>query len=382
MGKVIHCNICLRGIKEEELKTHQQVEMQSEYTARILQAISMRFSLFSSSSDGEALAFEDGIFLFNLVFPNPKEVARVSRSIYPDGIFQNPHILSFPKIGEIDICMLLNEYKSIIYESMRHNSKKTANLMKIYLQKIWKSELFEKNPDLDMYLKIKNKIKTAGTSISSRASQIVDLNKEYYDEVHGSKFKFKKEASEIHENISDIFEVYRYFVGIIRGFLDIVSEKSEKSNILYFNKNVCYGVDFYRKKWINKQPVKIKESKYGTNTIINRIKDNCPQLTKFIKDILCQDLRKIRNSKGHRKLITQQKSIDSFLYIIDNPKEKYLKEFSYPELMEIWIVLYYILVMSFSIYFYIIPVDSINNAIGYLLHPRDYEAGLFEEIVK
>ena len=189
MGKVIHCNICLRGIKEEDLKTHQQVEMQSEYTAKILQAISMRFSLFSSSSDGEALAFEDGIFLFNLVFPNPKEVARVSRSIYPNRIFQNPHILSFPKIGEIDICMLLNEYKSIVYESMQHNSKKTANLMKIYLQKIWKSELFEKNPDLDMYLKIKNKIKTAGTSISSRASQIVDLNKEYYDFSGGINYR-------------------------------------------------------------------------------------------------------------------------------------------------------------------------------------------------
>jgi len=297
-------------------------------------------------------------------------------------------ILDFPNIASIRLDLFFKDFFTLYQETYNKNPEICTKLVALFLRKLWISNFFESNSDQDLMIeafeeafqdeKLKasiNEFKTETELINyflSNISSLKEINKLISIKVHEVNKNprvLRKTFKSVHNEIKDIFEVFSYFIGLVRAFTDILANTIEPSISNYFDKrnHVCYGIiNFGMGKLI---------SKLNAEPIKMRLEEQYPTLVSFLEKIFFNELRLIRNSESHLKMTTQQDKIDEKIYIIENNMYNFRKEYN---LGDFWVLksnFYQLLTLIFNLFFYLLPDNQIHNYLNSILSFKKFDIG-------
>ena len=308
---------------------------------------------------------------FNLLLPFPSDLYKIEIKVYPGQKIQidAEELLEkegakvfFPQCAEINLIRFQNEFAEIIKKVPPNQGKRFINFLKLYFKTIWEKTTLDYYPLLFKFVELgqTDKLQKILSRYNEGYLEAIKLGKIYaYNplgdadligllekckEMRGKILekpsRYERECKEVHNEIKDLYESYRYIVGFFLGLFDLSEHRLLKRAGLYFSKSYATadGICQFDKRRLNKRNNSVP--------LATRLRDNFPTLHYFFVDILFKFIRKVRNATGHRIPDTRQQKVKKKLYQVELGRFK--KDFTLEELETTVFSLYFIFKLIFA----------------------------------
>lgn len=281
-------------------------------------------------------------FMF-ILSPYPPKVFKLGIPIAPglhaivnfnEELDKEIRTITMPRDGEFDFIKLINEYIKLVSKSIEINENKTIKLLKEFLFTTWELRTLDISLDFLHYAEIFDYKRLKEILLDYKNDYLLEIaqkKRPVYNPFSDKKmlkflrelevarqgllsrpFKYEKECQVFHQQIKNIYESYRYIVGLFLGLFDILRGKPLKSPRLYFLKDYSTAdgiIEFY--KGISARKAKMKK---GAFTLEKQLKEKFPILVQFFVETLYNFIRPIRNAEGHHIPETPQNELNQERY--------------------------------------------------------------------
>ncbi|WP_371806179.1 hypothetical protein [Candidatus Lokiarchaeum ossiferum] len=308
--------------------------------------------------------------------------------LHPQNSVQSPMegielvVMKFPKMGNFRLNNFFKEFESLILQATAKNKENTSQLVQIFIQNLWDSELFSakrgqyfiiksfeqyfKTHDLEQKMKALDTQENFNRFITSQDESINEIQELIISQIHSFSPNIeipRKSFRMIHKEIKQLFELYGYLIGLVRGLFDVIADNfdSKLENYMDRKYNIVYGLP-------NKNARKSEQRASAFTKELRRSVSN-PTIRYLIDKMVFGKLRPLQNSASPPPPRDEMKS--DFIYTVENKKQEYVQNFT---LSEFWVLksnLVIFLNFCFNYFFYFCPDNQTGKLIKTYLSNHD-----------
>lgn len=365
-----------------------QFEISSRKQLIILKEIWTRFlNIKKKESEEKQPQKLDELKKLNYLILDPR-FSVIIPYLHPRNTVQSPMkgiklaVMKFPKMGNFRLNHFFKEFESLVLQSTTKNKEITLDLTQIFIENLWKSTLFKPGSDkdfifdaLDKYYKehdLEEKLsalenqKEFDAFLTSQEQFIPEIQDFIIFQINSFSPNTKKRSHTfrtIHKEIKQLFELYGYLIGFIRGLFDIISDNIDPKLENYMDRkyNIVYGMP-------NKNARKSEQRAAAFTKQLRKSTTN-PTIRYLIDKMIFGKLRPLQNSASPPP--PKEENSTDHIYIVENKKQEYIQNFT---LSEFWVLksnLVIFLNLCFNYFFYFCPDNQTGKLITTYLEKRD-----------